>query len=84
VASVGRGHLRINPASIVGPDRPLLSKDDLDVQLPDQSSIKFHFYIRFSQIIHNSFSYITFGCVYYSAEIFGYGCEMIRMLDIHQ
>jgi hypothetical protein len=27
---------------------------------------------------------VTFGYVYYSAEILGYGCKMIPILDIHQ
>jgi hypothetical protein len=58
LASVERGNLRINPASIVGPDTPLLSKSDLDVQSRDESSIKFHRHVGFPQIIHYPFSYI--------------------------
>jgi hypothetical protein len=34
----------------------MLSKSDLSVQLQDESSIKFHLYLRFPLIIHDSFT----------------------------
>jgi hypothetical protein len=58
LVAVERGNLWINPASIVGRDRPLLSKSHLQIQSRDESSIKFHRHVGFPQIIHNSFSYI--------------------------
>jgi hypothetical protein len=42
----------------VGHERTRISKSDLDVQSRDESSIKFHGYVQFLQIIHDSLTYI--------------------------
>jgi hypothetical protein len=67
----------------VGPDRPVFSKADLDVQSRDESSIQFHLHVTFFPKLFTNLL-VIFGCVHCSAEILGYGCKMNTVLDIHQ